>query len=61
MSNITDMTIEQIDKERTFARMVLEAIENVKMPILVYDEEKEVVKKALSRYVYELESELRGN
>ena len=58
---MTGMTIEQIDKEMTFARMVLEAIKNVKMPMLVYDEEKEVVKKALSRYIYELESELRGN
>ena len=58
---MADMTREQIDKEMTFAKMVLQAIANVKMPMLVYDEEKEVVKKALSRYVYELERELRGN
>lgn len=55
------MAREQIDKEITFAKMVLGAIANVKTPMLVYDEEKEVVKKALSRYVYELEDELRGN
>ena len=40
--------------------MVIAAINNVKTPILMYDEEKAVTKKALQRYVDELESELRG-
>lgn len=48
------MTIEEIKKEICFAEMVL------KRPMLVYDEEKKVVKKALRKYVAELESELRG-
>ena len=54
------MTREEIEKELIFADMVLGAIKNVKMPILVYDEEKDVVKKALIEYKYKLESEMRG-
>ncbi len=54
------MTREEIEKELIFADMVLNAIKNVKTPILVYDEEKDVVKKALIEYKYYLESELRG-
>ena len=54
------MTIEQIKRDICFAQMVIGAIDNVKRPMLIYDEEKEVVKKALNKYVYELEDELRG-
>ena len=54
------MTIDEINKEITFAKMVIGAIDNVKTPMLVYDEEKIVTKKALYRYIGELESELRG-
>lgn len=54
------MTRKEIEKELIFADMVLGAIENVKTPILVYDEEKNVVKKALIEYKYKLESEIRG-
>lgn len=54
------MTIEDINKELIFADMVLGAIENVKVPKLMYDEEKDVVKKALTEYKYKLESEMRG-
>lgn len=54
------MTIEEINKEIAFANMVIGAINNVKVPMLMYEEEKEVTKKALQKYVYELESELRG-
>lgn len=54
------MTREEIEKELIFADMVLGAIKNVKTPILMYDEEKDVVKKALVEYKYNLESELRG-
>ena len=52
------MTREEINKELIFADMVLGAIKNVKTPMLVYDEEKEVVKKALNEYKYKLEIEL---
>lgn len=54
------MTIEEINKEMCFAKMVIGAINNVKVPMLMYDEEKAVTKKALQKYVDELESELRG-
>ena len=54
------MTIEEINKEICFAEMVIGAINNVKTPMLMYDEEKTVTKRALLKYIAELESELRG-
>ena len=54
------MTREEIEREIVFADMVLNAIKNVKTPMLIYDEEKAVVSKALSEYKYKLESEMRG-
>ena len=54
------MTSEEINKEIAFANMVIGAINNVKVPMLMYEEEKEVTKKALQKYLDELESELRG-
>lgn len=48
-------------KEIVIAEMVLGAIKNVKVPMLIYEEEKAVVKKALSEYISKLESELMGN
>lgn len=54
------MTIEEIKKEICFAEMVIGAINNVKVPMLMYEEEKAVTKKALHKYVNELENELRG-
>ena len=54
------MTNEEIQKELIFADMVLGAIKNVKTPILMYDEEKTVVRKALTEYIDKLNSELRG-
>lgn len=54
------MTREEIEKELVFADMVLGAIKNVKTPMLMYNEEKDVVKKALAEYKYKLESEMRG-
>lgn len=53
------MSREEIEKELIFADMVLGAIKNVKVPMLMYDEEKEVVKKALTEYKYKLELEQR--
>ena len=47
-------------KELYFANAVLGAINNVDTPMLVYDGEKEVVKKALCKYIDEIESQARG-
>ena len=55
------MTNEEKKKEIVFAEMVLGAIKNVKGPMLMYEEEKAVVEKALLEYVSKLENELRGN
>ncbi len=55
------MTREEVDKEIVFANMVLNAIQNVKVPMLMYDEEKDVVKRALVEYKYKLEDELRNS
>lgn len=54
------MNTEELNREIAFIDLVLGAIKNVARPVLVYDEEKEVVKKALIEYKYKLESELRG-
>lgn len=54
------MTNDEINKEICFAKMVIGAIDNVRIPMLMYDEEKEVTKKALQKYIDELENELRG-
>lgn len=53
------MTLEEYNRETYFANVVLGAIENVKVPMLMYEEEKEVVKKALEMYEDYLESEVR--
>lgn len=52
-------TAEQ-EKELYFANAVLDAIKHVDMPVLVYEGEKEVVKKALRNYIYEIENKARG-
>lgn len=54
------MTFEEIKKEIVFADMVLGAIKNVKTPMLMYDEEKDVVRKALTDYKYKLEDKLHN-
>lgn len=54
-----EMTIDEIKKDMCFAKMVIGAINNVKVPMLMYEEEKAVTKKALQKYLDELESELR--
>lgn len=53
-----EKAIEEINKEIRFAEMVIGVINNVKVPMLMYEEEKEVTKKALQKYLYELKSEL---
>lgn len=54
------MTIEQIKKEIYFAKVIIGATYHVQMPMLTNQEEKDVVRKALTKYVDELEDELRG-
>jgi hypothetical protein len=49
---------EQVNKELYFNDRALGDIRNVEMPKLVYDEEKEVVRKALADYKSKLQSEL---
>lgn len=53
------MDREEINKEIYFANTVLGAIKMVKTPMLMYEEEKIVVRKALSEYISKLEDELR--
>lgn len=45
------------EKEIYFARRVLDTIRMINEPKLCYEEEKEVVKKALNRYISYLEYE----
>ena len=54
------MESKEIEREIYFARVVIGAIDHVKTPMLMYDEEKSVTKKALEMYIEELESKQRG-
>ena len=47
------------NKELYFAKTGIGAIENVKVPMLMYEEEKEVVKKALQMYINKIEMDAR--
>ena len=46
---------EQDNKELYFARRVLDSLNMVSEPKLVYEEEKKVVEKALRKYISDLE------
>ena len=52
------MTYEDQKKELYFANAVIGAIDNVKTPMLMYQEEKDVVRKALRMYIDRVESEI---
>ena len=52
------MTVAEIDKQLVFIDMVLGAIQNVEVPMLMYEGEKEVVKQALTNYRFKLEDKL---
>ena len=54
------MTKEQIENEIYFAKVIIGATYHVQTPMLTYQEEKDVVRKALTKYVDELEDKLRG-
>lgn len=45
------------EKELYFANVVIGAIKNVKTPMLMYEEEKNVVEKALRMYIDKIENE----
>lgn len=48
------------DRERHFAEVLMDVIDQVDRPMLVYTEEKEVVKKALELILSIDENERRG-
>lgn len=50
---------EDANKQIFFAQRVIDTINNVKTPMLIYDEEKEVVKTALRKHIDELERYIR--
>ena len=54
------MTYEDQKKELYFANVVIGVIDNVKTPMLMYQEEKDVVRKALRMYIDRIESDMRG-
>ena len=54
------MTYEDQKKELYFANTVIGAIDNVKTPMLMYQEEKDVVRKALRMYIDRIENDMRG-
>ena len=47
------------ERELYFAKSVIGAIKNIEVPMLVYEEEKRVVEKALYKYINELEAKAR--
>jgi hypothetical protein len=57
---VNRMENNQIERELFFADMIIGLIDNVERPILLYEGEKEVVKKALNEYIDKLKSEQRG-
>ena len=55
-SEVMELTLtEKANKELYFARRVLDSLNMVSEPRLVYEEEKKVVEKALRKYISELE------
>lgn len=54
------MTNEEIEKEIYFAEVILGATYTMQTPTLMYQEEKEVVRKALMKYIGELKEKLKG-
>ncbi len=53
--------IDEMKKEVYFANIVIGAIDNVKTSMLMYEEEKRVVRKALKMYIDKIEGKMRGN
>lgn len=53
--------IVEMKKEVYFANKVIGAIDNVTTPMLMYEEEKQVVRKALRMYIDNIEDKMCGN
>lgn len=47
------------EKELYFANVVIGAIDHIECPMLMYEGEKAVVKKALKKYIDEIEEKAR--
>lgn len=60
MTDINFMRTDEIEKDIYFSNLLLGVMDHVEVPILRYEEEKEVVRKALERYLSDLEDERRG-
>ena len=54
------MLYEDQKKKIYFEKVVIGAIDNVKTPMLMYQEEKDVVRKALRMYIDRIEDDMRG-
>ena len=54
-------SVDEMKKEVYVANAVIVAIDNVKAPMLMCEEEKQVVRKALKMYIYEIEDKMCGN
>lgn len=53
--------IDEMKKEVYFANTVIGAIDNVKTPMLMYEEERQVVRKALKMYIDKIEDKMYRN
>ena len=53
--------IDEMKKDVYFANRVIGTIDNVKTPMLMYEEEKQVVRKALKMYIDKIKDKMYGN
>lgn len=53
--------VDEMKKDVYFANRVIGTIDNVKTPMLMYDEEKQVVRKALQMYINKIEDKMYEN
>jgi hypothetical protein len=53
--------IDEMKKDMYFANRVIGTIDNVKTPILMYEEERQVVRKALKMYIDKIEDKMYRN
>jgi hypothetical protein len=54
------MTNEEIERHLFFAKHLINIIDNVEVPMLMYEEEKKVTKEALRLYADDLERMQKG-
>ena len=53
------MSIEEVKKEMCYTKKLVDAINNTKTPMILYEKEKEVTIKALRKYIDDLAYELK--